>query len=296
MRVGILIHPEHRWWIAEPKWRAVEEYGFHHAWTSDHLGWRTLVDGPWFGAMPTLTAAATVTTKIRLGTWVASPQFRHPVSFAREIITLDDVCDGRFTLGVGSGGSGDYDQRVMGGEPLSAKEKGVRFGEFVELLDQLLRHDRTSWSGEYFEAVEARNAPGCVQKPRVPFLIAANGPKGMRLAARHGTGWATIGGGEWQESDDMTAWWRGVAEVARKFDDAVEADGRTVPIDRYLGLDAAPQYVLSSLEAFTDALGRAEELGFTDVVAPWPRHDGIYAGSESVLEQVASDVLPALSR
>src|SRR5207248_3255349 len=79
VRVGIVILPEDRWWAAEPKWRAAEEYGFDHAWTYDHLGWRNLVDGPWFSAVPTLTAAAMVTSRIRLGTFVASPVARHPV-------------------------------------------------------------------------------------------------------------------------------------------------------------------------------------------------------------------------
>ena len=41
MRVGVVILPEYRWWVAEPKWRAAEELGFSHAWTYDHLGWRT---------------------------------------------------------------------------------------------------------------------------------------------------------------------------------------------------------------------------------------------------------------
>ena len=63
-------------------------------------------------------------------------------------------------------------------------------------------------------------------------------------------------------------------------------------MDRYLNLDSAPVYSLSSVECFRDAVGRAAELGFTDVVVHWPRHDGSYAGSESVVEQIAADVLP----
>ena len=78
LRVGLVILPEHRWVEAAPRWRAAEEYGFDHVWTYDHLGWRSLVDGPWFDAVATLTAAATVTGRIRLGTFVASPNFRHP--------------------------------------------------------------------------------------------------------------------------------------------------------------------------------------------------------------------------
>lgn len=125
MRVGIVILPEDRWWAAEPKWRAAEEYGFDHAWTYDHLGWRSLVDGPWFGAVPTLSAAAMVTSRIRLGTYVASPNFRHPVPFTRELITLDDLADGRLVLGVGAGGTG-YDVDVFGGKELTPKQRADR--------------------------------------------------------------------------------------------------------------------------------------------------------------------------
>ena len=59
-------------------------------------------------------------------------------------------------------------------------------------------------------------------------------------------------------------------------------------IDRYLSLDSGGGYSLASVGAFDDAVGRAQELGFTDVISHWPRADGIYAGSESVLEEVAS--------
>src|SRR5215469_7294187 len=140
MRVGLVILPVYRWWAAEPKWRAVERSGFDHAWTYDHAGWRSLVDGPWFGAVPTLTAAATVTERIGLGTFVASPHLRHPVTFARELTALDDMSDGRFVLGVGAGTIAGFDTQVMGGEPLTAKAMTDRFEEFLELLDAILTH------------------------------------------------------------------------------------------------------------------------------------------------------------
>jgi alkanesulfonate monooxygenase SsuD/methylene tetrahydromethanopterin reductase-like flavin-dependent oxidoreductase (luciferase family) len=46
---------------------------------------------PWYAAMPTLTAASLVTERIRLRTLVASPNFRHPLPFANELIALDDI-------------------------------------------------------------------------------------------------------------------------------------------------------------------------------------------------------------
>lgn len=293
VRVGIEILPEYRWWAAEPKWRAAEEYGFDHAWTFDHLGWRSLVDGPWFGAVPTLTAAAMVTSKIKLGTFVATPNFRHPVPFARELTTLDDVSDGRFVLGVGAGGEG-YDTQVQGLEPMEPQRRAARFGEFVELLDLLLRHDRTTWRGEFFEAVEARNLPGCVQRPRMPFVVAANGPKAMRVAARFGTGWVTTGGVRGSEPT-MEEWWNAVADKARRFHETLAAENRDPStIDRYLNMDAAPETVISSVEYFREVVGRAERLGFTDITVPWPRHDGVFMGSEQMVENIAAEVLPAL--
>ena len=86
MRRGIVILPEKRWALARERWRRAEELGFHHAWTYDHLMWRWLRDEPWFGYLPTLTAAAAVTSRIRLGTLVATPAYRHPAPFAKAIV------------------------------------------------------------------------------------------------------------------------------------------------------------------------------------------------------------------
>ncbi|GAA0508904.1 luciferase [Saccharopolyspora subtropica] len=285
-----MILPEHRWWAAEPLWRMAEEYGFAHAWTYDHLGWRSLVDKPWFDAVPTLTAAAMATSTIRLGTLVASANFRHPVHFARELTALDDIADGRITLGVGAGGGG-FDSVVLGQPALSARERVDRFTEFVELLDLILTQDRTDYTGTYYSAVQARRAPGCVQQPRLPFVIAANGPRSMRLAARHGQGWVTTG----RQSESLDSWWRSVGELSLRFDAVLAEQGRDpTEVDRYLQVDAAPVFSMSSVEYFRDVVGRAAELGFTDVITHWPRADGPYAGKESTVEEVASEVLPEL--
>lgn len=290
MRVGIVILPDRRWRIAEQRWRRAEDYGFHSGWTYDHLGWRDLVDGPWFDAVTTLTAAAMATSRIRLGTLVASPNFRHPVRFAREVTAVDDVSAGRLTLGIGAGG-GDFDAKVLGHPELSARERVDRFAEFVELLDTLLREGRVTHHGEHYTAVDARSTPGCVQSPRVPFVVAANGPRSIRLAARYGDGWVTTG----SKSDDLDTWWRGVAESSARLDDALARAGRDASAySRHVSLDAAPVYSLSSVGAFEDAAGRAADLGFTDVVTHWPRESGWYAGDEAVLERVATDVLPGL--
>jgi alkanesulfonate monooxygenase SsuD/methylene tetrahydromethanopterin reductase-like flavin-dependent oxidoreductase (luciferase family) len=289
MRFGIVILPQDSWPVARQKWQRAEEFGFHHAWTYDHLSWRTLADQPWHATIPTLTAAATVTSTIRLGTFVTSPNFRHPVPFAKEIATLDDISGGRFLLGVGSGGTG-FDAYVLGDREYSAAERHARFTEFVDGLDLLLRHEvpgstGISFDGDFFTSVDARMVGRPVQKPRVPFVIAANGPKGLRLVAEHGSGWVTTG----RDGAEGEEWWTTVTDLVKRLEDTAAAEGRDpAGIDRYLSLDSDGAYSLRSVGAFEDATGRASELGFTDVIAHWPRADGIYAGSEAVLEEVAS--------
>ena len=286
MRFGITILPEHRWSVAEPLWQGAEKYGFDHAWTYDHLVWAGLQESPWFGALPTLTAAAMATSKIRLGTFVSSPNYRHPYVFLRDLLALEDISGGRLLCGLGTGG--DLDAGILGEErPL--KERVDRFHEFVEVLDQLFRSDHVSHDGDHYRTVDARTLPGSVQEPRVPFVIAANGPRSLRLAAAHGQGWVTFGKG----GETLDDWWTGIAELSAKLDEAEAAAARTTPLDRYLSLDGAPRFSLESADLFTEMVGRARELGFTDVVTHWPRAEGVYAGSESVLEQVAG-LLPTL--
>ncbi|MFI5489247.1 LLM class flavin-dependent oxidoreductase [Micromonospora echinaurantiaca] len=292
MRIGIVILPDQRWSESQRRWRQADEWGFDHAWTYDHLGWRDLVDGPWFDSMTTLTAAATVTSRIRLGTLVASPNFRHPAAFARQVTALDDVSGGRLLLGLGAGGIG-FDAAVLGGETLPPRQRVDRFGEFTELLDLVLREDGTTWRGDWFAAVDARNNPGCVQLPRVPFVVAANGPRSMKLVARFGQGWVTTGSG----GDDLDSWWDGVGELCARLDKTLAAAGRDpATLDRYLSLDSAPEFSLRSAQFFADQVERAAALGFTDVVTHWPRASSWYAGDEEVLVDVATRLLPELRR
>nr|WP_296068547.1 LLM class flavin-dependent oxidoreductase [uncultured Actinoplanes sp.] len=285
MRIGIVILPDQRWSVAGRRWQRAEEYGFDHAWTYDHLGWRDLIDGPWFDAVPTLTAAAMVTRRIKLGFFVASPNFRHPVHFAREVTALDDISQGRLLLGLGAGTTA-FDAEVLGGPPLTPRTRVDRFTEFADLLGMILTSPSTTWRGEHYAAVGARALPGPVQQPRPPFIVAANGPRTLRYAATHGDGWATTGT---VVTDDADEWWRSVEAVSSRFDEALDAAGRPRDaVPRYLNLDSSPVYSLTSVDAFEDAAGRAAALGFTDAITHWPRSSSWYAGDEKVLESVAA--------
>ena len=289
MRFGLTILPEHRWSDAAPMWRRAQELGFDHAWTYDHLVWAGLPDSPWFGTVPTLTAAAMVTSTIRLGTFVTSPNYRHPVSFMRDLLALDDISGGRFTCGIGAGG--DIDSSILGQPPLTPRERFERLREFTGLLDRLLTQDHVSHVGTHFSAVDARTLPGPVQQPRIPFVMAANGPRSMRLAVEYGAGWVTTG----PRAETLDQWWVALAALGGRLDEALTAAGRdSGTLQRHLNLDSSPQFALESAGVFEEMAGRAAGLGFTDLITHWPRPDGPYAGDVAVLEKVASDVIPPL--
>jgi alkanesulfonate monooxygenase SsuD/methylene tetrahydromethanopterin reductase-like flavin-dependent oxidoreductase (luciferase family) len=289
MRFGLVILPQYEWPEAGRLWRDAERLGFDHAWTYDHLSWRGLAGERWHATIPTLTAAAMATERIRLGTLVASPNYRHPVPFAKDVATLDQIAGGRIVLGLGSGGTG-FDARVLGQGELTPRERFERFREFTEALDRLLRFERgsgegISYWGDEFSADAARMVGEPAQLPRMPFLMAANGPRAMRLAARYGSGWVTTG----PQADTDAAWWAGLGPLVARLDEACDAEGRDPgDFDRVLSLDDEARYSMASVAAFEDAVGRARELGFTDVIAHRPREHGIYAGSEAVLEEIGS--------
>ena len=293
VQVGIVLLPQERWATQRDKWLRAQDMGFAHAWTYDHLAWRTLADEPWFATVPLLAAAAEATDRIGLGTFVASPNFRHPVPFAKDVMGLDDVSGGRFLLGVGAGGEG-FDASVTGPAP-SRGERTRRFEEFVGLLDTLLTQPVTEHAGEFYTAHDARMVPGTLARPRTPFVVAAAGPRTMTLAARHGQGWVTYGAAYATEDvEDRPAvalerWWAALEQQVAAFDEIERAHRPgDVPLRRYLSLDGAPVYSLTSAQLAAEGVDRAAALGFTDVVVHWPRAEGIYAGSEQALEDFAA--------
>ncbi|QKW07874.1 LLM class flavin-dependent oxidoreductase [Streptomyces sp. NA04227] len=302
MRLSTVILPTRRWHQGgRDLWQRAEDLGFHAAYTYDHLAWRyPFRDGPWFGAVPTLTAAAGATTRLRLGTLVSSPNFRHPVTLAKELISLDDISEGRITLGIGAGSNG-FDAttlRPKDAEPWSPRERADRFGEFVPLLDRLLTEPaEVTHEGTFYAATEARNVPGCVQLPRLPFAIAATGPRGLRLAARYGQAWVTTGDPKLYEDGTPEQSVEAIRRQAEKLDAACAELGRdTGDLDRVLLTGFTPDRArpLASLDAFVDFAGRHRDLGFTELVVHWPIPDTDFAADQQVFERIATEAVAQL--
>ncbi|MGV9287302.1 LLM class flavin-dependent oxidoreductase [Streptomyces sp. NPDC003719] len=294
MRVGVLILPAESWSVSAPYWRMAEEMGFDHAWTHDHLAWRDLMDRPWFAALPTLAAAAGVTRTLRLGTLVCTPNYRHPVTLAKEAVALDDLSEGRMILGLGAGVDGP-DARVLGEPAVDTPTRTARFAEFTDLTDRLLRQDVTDFEGRFYRADGARMHPGCRQRPRLPLAVAATGPRAMRTAARHADVWITNGTSPHPGLRAATVDSAVVRHQLERFDEACARVGRDpAGVARLVYHGDRTHSALRSAGAFAELAGRYAELGVTDLVVPFPRTEPPHQADLSVLERVATDILPAL--
>ena len=294
MRVGVLLLPTDPWDQTVARAQQLEQLGYDHLWTYDHLSWRRYRDRPWHAAIPWLTGLAGVTNRIRLGTMVSSPNFRHPATLAKEAMTLDHVSRGRFTLGIGAGGVG-FDATVLGDEQPTPRKRAERLAEFVDVVDGLLRHEAYSHRGEHYVVDDARMLPGCVQRPRLPLAIAAGGPRTIEIAARHADTWITYGDPTYRETSADAAERIVRAQVATLEAACAETGRESAEVDRLYLIGNTEERPLASTTAFAEFAARYAALGFTDVVFHHPRPDDpVWNEPEEIVEQIAGEVLPTL--
>jgi alkanesulfonate monooxygenase SsuD/methylene tetrahydromethanopterin reductase-like flavin-dependent oxidoreductase (luciferase family) len=288
VQVGLVILPTDRWTQARQQWEWADGAGFTTAWTYDHVRWGGMPDGPWHAALPVLAAAAEVTHQVRIGTLVATPNFRHPVPLARDALALDDISGGRLDLGLGPG-SGGLDATALGQVPWSNTERLDRFEQFLEVLEPIVHgsaNHHTTVTTAHYAADAAPSTPGAVQQP-LPLSIAAGGARGLGLAVRYGAQWVTIGptaAGPRTPDRVLTA----VTGQCQALELACARAGRDLATLGKVLLWTPTETVFESAQHFTDLFGPYEALGFTQVVIHHPEQTGPYRGSIRVFEEIAS--------
>lgn len=169
-----------------------EEVGFDSVMVSDHFqpwrhrGGHAPYSLAWLGALGERTSRVTI------GTSVATPTFRyHPSIVAQAMGTLGVLSPGRVILGVGTGESLN-EVPATGLEWPKFKERIGRLSESIELMRQLWTQDRVTFAGEYFRTLNAT----IYDRPEesVPVYIAAAGPTASRLAGRVADGFICTSG------------------------------------------------------------------------------------------------------
>jgi probable F420-dependent oxidoreductase len=175
--------------------RRAEDMGFDALWISDHLFYsfgRYGADPAPIASlepMTSLAALATMTSRVRLGTLVLGAPFRHPSVVAKMAATVDGLSGGRLELGVGAGWLADeFD--AFGYDFGSVGERFASLAETLGVLEALFvaREPVTGTFGTV-DLREAALLPAPAQRPIPLWVGGKGGPKLLRLAARHATGW-----------------------------------------------------------------------------------------------------------
>jgi alkanesulfonate monooxygenase SsuD/methylene tetrahydromethanopterin reductase-like flavin-dependent oxidoreductase (luciferase family) len=292
---GVIVLPSLSWAAIAERWTRLERLGLDSAWLPDHfVNPRGPIDH-WFEAWTLLAALAAQVPRLRIGTLVTTMTLRSPALLARQALTVDHVSGGRLTLGVGAGGA-MMDHTMTGIEPWPRAERRERFGEYVAVLDRVLRQERTSYAGRYFRLVDTSMVPAPIQTPRVPIMIGGNSRPLLRITAALGDVWNTNGT---RDSTPEEAHRR-----TRTRGDALDAycaeAGRPAgAVMRSFMMGQTQDACLASRDAFVDFVGRYRGLGFSEFILFWLRDPNpdypLYAWitDPAMLERVATDWIPA---
>jgi F420-dependent oxidoreductase-like protein len=197
MRFAFKTAPQHTTWADMlAVWQAADDIEvFESGWTFDHF-YPIFSDttGPCLEGWTTLTALAQATHRVRLGTLVTGIHYRHPAVLANMVSTLDIISGGRLELGIGAGWN-EQESGAYGIELGTPRQRSDRFEEACEVLVGLLSEETTTFKGDYYQLVEARNEPKGVQRPHPPICIGGSGEqRTLRTAARFAQHWNFVGG------------------------------------------------------------------------------------------------------
>jgi probable F420-dependent oxidoreductase len=128
-----------------------------------------------------LSAVAAVTHRVQLGPLVACTGFRNPALLAKMAETLDEISGGRVMLGLGAG----WHQPEFEAFGYPFDHRVGRFEEALRIIVPLLREGRVDFEGQYYQARDCELLPRGPRPGGLPIFIGAQGPRMMRLAARH---------------------------------------------------------------------------------------------------------------
>lgn len=284
MRLGVVMPQTRPWREQAADFAWAEETGYDVAYVYDHLTHPTAAGGWLADGYAVLAAAAVTTTRIELGTLVASATLHSPVALARLAATLDDISGGRLVLGLGAGSplcaAADRDESPTPGEMYR------RLADVVEGLVAVF-DGATEWQGQTrsFSGLETTPFPDGGRRPYL--MLAAHGPRSIDLMVRHADAWNTYGGpGASLVEPDV--YWRDVADQAARVDAACERAGRDpAGLRRSLLVGYGTVRPTESVASYLEVAERADALGFDELVVYGPGGPGERFTSEPAVHAEA---------
>jgi F420-dependent oxidoreductase-like protein len=159
-----------------------ERLGYDSVWLDDHLMYK---DSAILECWTTLSALATATSRIRLGTMVTCTAHHNPALLAKSSATLDVISNGRLEFGVGAGVQ-ETEHQAYGFSFPKPAERIAKLEESLEVIRRLWTYPKASYQGKYYSLKDAVCQPKPKQKPHPPIIVGGGGEKHtLKVAAKY---------------------------------------------------------------------------------------------------------------
>lgn len=229
-----------------------------------------------------LAAAAAVTTRISLLTYLTVAAYRNPFLLAKAAATVDLVSNGRFVLGLGAG----YQKAEFKALGIDFERRNAALDEALELLPQVWSGEPVAHVGADFEARDVVCRP-CPTRQPIPIWIGGNASVSVGRAARF-QGWMPMLSNETVSTTTRTAHIGDVETLGRRIDEL-----RVVAGDRFASLDVLVTYPDHSvvndgheIERHRETIGRLGEIGVTWINLTGPSTSAVR--TREILEYLSS--------
>ena len=212
--------------------RKVEERGQDAIFFAEHTHIPASRESPWSGGavLPrkywhcydlfvALTAAATATRRLRVGSGVCLVVERDPIVTAKEVASVDHLSGGRLDFGVGAG----WNREEMANHGTDPRTRMALMAERVRAMQAVWTQDEASFAGRFVSFQRIWSWPKPTQKPYPPVLIGGGGPTVLDRVLAYGDGWFP----QWRDSDLLPR----IAELRSRADRHIQVQVLSVPPD-----------------------------------------------------------------
>jgi len=182
--------------------REAEARGFESIWFPEHTHIPVSRRSPWPGGpvLPkeyshtydlfvALAAAATATSRIKVGSGICLLVERDPITTAKEVASIDHLSGGRMLFGIGAGWNAE--EMEHHGTVFRTRWKLLR--ERVQAMKAIWTEDEASFDGEFVHFEPVWSWPKPAQRPHPPVILGAHGPKALARVVDYCDGWIPIG-------------------------------------------------------------------------------------------------------
>ena len=169
-----------------------ESLGFEDGWLTEGI----LSRGFNLEPVTYIAHLSAITTRLRFGIAVIILNTRNPVQLAKALATVDQLSDGRLTVGLGIG-AGTANYPAFGVPP---ERRVARYEEAIKVMKALWTQEKATLNGDFWKLDGARMKPKPVQKPHMPLIFGGHSEPALRRAVRMGDGWMAAGSTSTAES------------------------------------------------------------------------------------------------